>query len=374
MSWSRQLAGGAALALALAATVAGACGDDGGSGAPTEVNPAPEGKPWATLAEWGIFADAATQTPNARVVRYDVMSPLFSDYAWKHRFLWVPEGTTVGYTATGPWELPVGAIVVKTFALPVDARDPSKGEQLLETRLLVHESGGWAAHTYVYAAGDPDPAHAKRTVAGAIRAVSWVDEDGATRTNDYTVPNTNECTDCHGTAPNTHLLGVRSRQLNHDAVYDGVSENQIDRVGEVLGFASAPPPAAERPTMPDPFGDAPLVDRARAYLDANCAHCHSAEGAVNQKALFFDWEHSDPASATPLDIGICKVPTSAGGATCERIYDIVPGAPDESILMCRVESDEPKVIMPPLGRRLVHDEGAALLREWIAAMPADDCH
>lgn len=367
--WQRaRLALGLGLALALFG-----CGDDGGAGAPTAVRPAPDGKPWATLAEWGLFADAATQTPNARVVPYGVVSPLFTDYALKHRFIWVPEGEAIGYAPVGPLDLPRGSIVVKTFALPVDARDPSLGEQLIETRLYVHESGGWVGHTYVYAPGDPDPAHATRTVAGAIRAVSWIDATGATRTNDYAVPNTNECTDCHGTAPATRLVGVVARQLNHDALYDGVSTNQLDELAAVLGFTSPLPAVGERPTMPDPFGDAPLAERARSYLDANCAHCHSAVGAVNQKALFFDWEHSDPSVATALDIGACKVPTSAGGATCGRTYDIVPGAPDASILICRVESDQAKVMMPPLGRRLVHDEGVALLREWIASMPADDC-
>jgi len=359
------------LAALLVGVALGGCADLEDGGGP--VNPAPEGAPWATLAEWRVFDDAALQTPNERVVPYDVISPLFSDYAVKHRFLWVPEGEVIGWRDVGPLALPVGSIVVKTFAYPVDARDPSLGEQILETRLLVRESGGWAAYTYVYAEGDPDPTKARLRVGGTTLPVSWVDGEGATRSLTYVVPNANECTECHGEQPATDLLGVRARQLDRDTVVDGVAVNQLDHLAAVVGFDQAPPAFDARERMVDPFGEADLTSRARAWLDVNCAHCHSAVGDVAQKALWFDWESTDPEVAAPVDIGVCKIPTSSGGANCERTYDIVPGEPDESVLMCRVESTEPKVQMPPLGRTQEHVEGAALLRAWIAAMEPTGC-
>jgi hypothetical protein len=46
----------------------------------------------------------------------------------------------------------------------------------------------------------------------------------------------------------------------------------------------------------------------------------------------------------------------------------VPGAPDESILIYRVESTDPGSMMPELGRSLVHAEGVALLKDWIAGL------
>ena len=118
---------------------------------------------------------------------------------------------------------------------------------------------------------------------------------------------------------------------------------------------------------------ASVSDRARAYLDANCAHCHAPWGSVADKALYLDWPNTDPDEVNPTSFGVCKLPTSAGGATCERIYDVVPGEPDESVLMCRVESDDPTVVMPPLGRALVHTEGVMLLRAWIEGMTYEDC-
>ncbi len=50
-------------------------------------------------------------------------------------------------------------------------------------------------------------------------------------------------------------------------------------------------------------------------------------------------------------------------------YDLVPGRPDESILIYRLESTAPKVSMPALGRDVVHEEGVRLLRQWIASLP-----
>jgi hypothetical protein len=35
----------------------------------------------------------------------------------------------------------------------------------------------------------------------------------------------------------------------------------------------------------------------------------------------------------------------------------------------RIASTDPGIMMPELGKRLVHEEGVALIREWIAAMP-----
>ena len=51
-----------------------------------------------------------------------------------------------------------------------------------------------------------------------------------------------------------------------------------------------------------------------------------------------------------------------------RDYDIVPGDPDKSIMTFRINSTDPGIMMPELGKRLIHVEGAELVREWIAAM------
>src|SRR5262249_4993118 len=112
--------------------------------------------------------------------------------------------------------------------------------------------------------------------------------------------------------------------------------------------------------------------RARSYLHANCAHCHTTGGGAAQSGLLLDLADSDPEE-NPANVGICKLPTSAGGATCGLTVDIVPGDPDPSVMICRVETTDTEVRMPPLARQLVDEAGVALLRDFIEALPASTC-
>ena len=120
--------------------------------------------------------------------------------------------------------------------------------------------------------------------------------------------------------------------------------------------------------MVEPFGLAPVEERARAYLEVNCAHCHNPTGAAKDSGLFLSTDISEP-----VDFGICRRPVAAGAAAGGNLYDIVPGAPDASIVLFRMDSADPEVRMPELGRALIDDEAVELIREWIAAMPPDDC-
>ena len=256
----------------------------------------------------------------------------------------MPAGAKVGYDPTGDWKFPVGTILVKTFGFLADMRDPSKGERLIETRLLVHESAGWTAHTYLY---NQDETEADNTVVGATVPVSWVDAAGKTQHNDYGVPNTNECQKCHGSGKKLDTLGGKTRQLNRDHDYEKGPENQIDHMAALGWFESAPPPFDQREKLADPFGSAPLVDRARAYLDSNCGHCHTEGGGATQSALRLSYEYTDPKTGNPIDWGTCKLPTSAGGATCGDSLDVVPGDAAHSIMICRISSTDPKSACRP---------------------------
>lgn len=126
---------------------------------------------------------------------------------------------------------------------------------------------------------------------------------------------------------------------------------------------------AVRPRMPDPFDERePLIVRARAYLDANCAHCHRPEAPADSSGLWLGWSDS-----SERQLGICKRPFSAGTGTGGHDFDIVPGDPEASIMVHRMRSTDPEIKMPEMPSQLAHEEGAALIAEWIAAMPPDDC-
>ncbi len=355
--------------LIAAVLVVSALGCDDGEAATTGVRPAPVGKPWDTLAEWQLFSDAVHQVPAAGVVPFEVISPLFSDYTTKRRFVWLPEGATMTYRDEGAWELPVGAIVIKSFAYPVDERDPSQGERIMETRLLVHEPTGWVPHTYVW---DATQTTTERKVAGTFIQASWIDATGATQAHQYVVPTTSECQECHGKLPDTELLGVKTAQLDRPGAGDD-GRNQIEAFAAAGLFVSAPTAAAQRVKFAAPEDASDVSLRARSYLDANCAHCHSAGGDANSKALYLDFGSTDPATDNAANWGVCKVPTSAGGSTCGHVYDVVPGDADSSVMICRMLSTEGADQMPPIGRGLAHAEGVALVRAWIDAMEPAGC-
>jgi hypothetical protein len=105
-----------------------------------------------------------------------------------------------------------------------------------------------------------------------------------------------------------------------------------------------------------------LDARARAYLDINCGHCHSAKGPADTSGLWLDASTSEP-----MRLGECKPPVAAGQGTGDHLFDVVPGRPDDSILVYRMDSVDPGAMMPEVGRTLVHEEGVALIRDWIRA-------
>jgi hypothetical protein len=84
--------------------------------------------------------------------------------------------------------------------------------------------------------------------------------------------------------------------------------------------------------------------------------------------LWLRYDLSDPETAPLSSLGVCKMPQSASGATCGHVVDVVPGNPEESIMICRMESEEPKVRMPPVGRNLQDEPGLRLIREWIESL------
>jgi uncharacterized repeat protein (TIGR03806 family) len=316
-----------------------------------------------TLAGYGLFTGTgATQQPAAGVVPYDVIVPLFADFAVKHRFMRVPAGEVLTYDPTGRFTLPQGAIVAKTFAFPKDARDPSQGERLVETRLLIQGPSGITPITYVW---DAAQTGATRLVEGVTVQVTWIDQAGAARANDFGVPNTNQCLRCHGKKPT--VLGVRTRQLNRDYDYGAGPENQLDHLAKLGLLSAAPPPFAQRQRLTETAATgAPLDARARSYLDANCGHCHDPSAAAEWSGLYLDYDSADASR-----MGVCKPPSSAGDTGGDK-YDVVPGDPRASVLVYRMQLGDSAYRMPE-GSRLPDPTGVDVVSQWITAMTQVAC-
>jgi uncharacterized repeat protein (TIGR03806 family) len=329
----------------------------------------PAADPWTgedppeQLSAFGLFrGNGATQEPAADVVPYDVNTPLFSDYALKYRFVHVPRGTKAKYNDTEVLDFPIGTILIKTFAYANDERDLSKGRRLVETRLLVRRPEGWVGLPYVW---NDQQTEAVLKVAGVTRPVHRIDKDGKESTLRYSVPNTNQCMGCHENTKIMRPIGPTARGLNRRFDYVDGSDNQLAHWTKIGILEGAPAPA-NTPKMAvwnDPSTGS-VRDRARAWLEANCAHCHNPAGPARTSGLDLRVIQLDAAKG-----GVWKTPIAAGRGSGGRWYDIIPGKPDDSILIYRIESTEPGVMMPELSRKLVDHEGLALIREWIASMP-----
>jgi uncharacterized repeat protein (TIGR03806 family) len=181
----------------------------------------------------------------------------------------------------------------------------------------------------------------------------------------YLVPNTDQCAGCHveveGREQRLRPLGPTARQLNVDFVHADGRENQLVRWARHGLLKDGPAPdAAPRWTLEH----AGVAGRARAYLDVQCAHCHSPRGPAASSGLYLEY-----AEASPERLGVCKTPVAAGRGSGGLRYDIVPGRPEESILFHRMASREPDVMMPELGRSLRDDAGLELVRLFIASLP-----
>jgi uncharacterized repeat protein (TIGR03806 family) len=313
-----------------------------------------------TLAAYHLFTDEGASHANAGVTPYALNTPLFSDYAEKSRFLYLPPGTHAAYRPKSALDLPAGATLVKTFAYPADFRRPGEKVRLIETRLLIHRRGGWTALTYVW---NEDRTEARLKRAGPRLAVSFIDAHGQTRQVDYKVPNENQCKECHSLSGRIAPIGVKARNLNGDFAYPEGRENQLAHWTRTGLLTGAPAPQKIARTAVWDSADEPLEARGRAYLDGNCGHCHNPKGMASNTGLFLDLEEQRPAK-----YGIGKRPVAAGKGSGDLETDLVPGHPDASIIAYRMASTDPGVMMPELGRSLAHDEGLALVREYIAKM------
>ncbi len=309
--------------------------------------------------------------PASDLIPYALATPLFSDYAVKARSVRIPEGAAT-WSDQDLLDFPVGTIITKSFSYPADFRRPTENRKVLETRLLVRQPTGWEAFPFVW-----DDAQHEATYApgGRVFPLSFIDPDGGTVTTQYLVPSKNQCLECHhlkldgGMDQTLEPIGPKARNLNFDFAVDGVVQNQLERLA-ALGKLTGLPPAAQRPRDINAFDpDAgTLEERARTYLDVNCAHCHRPDGTAGQTSqLFLNLQNDNR-----FNLGECKRPGSAGNDV-GGAFDIVPGDHATSILWYRLQTTESGKMMPVLGRSLRHDEGAALILEWIDSLPPRTC-
>ena len=273
----------------------------------------------------------------------------------------MPEGTSAKYTLDHVLEFPEGTALIKNFYYNKDETNPEVGRKIIETRILINRGDEWDAYGYSW---NDEQNEAYYDIVGDIKDISWINEEGKTQSVDYIIPNKNQCKSCHAYDNVQMPIGPKVRNLNKDFAYANGTMNQLKKWSEV-GYLSDYVSTDDHPSVAvwDDHENYDVHDRALAYLDINCGHCHQPKGAANTSGLTL---LADSEIGTAL--GIYKATVSAGAGTGGFTYSIVPGQPQESIMIYRMKSDNPGAMMPEVGRRLIHDEGVSLIADWIAQM------
>lgn len=315
------------------------------------------------LSDYGFFkGNIKDQDPVNGILPYTIASQLFSDHAEKLRFIKVPENSIISHTAGQTFNYPEGTFLIKTFYYPTDRRNMDGDRVLIETRLLKKTDTEWIAIPYVW---NESQSEATLALAGDRKDVSWVHDNGEAMKVLYSVPNINQCKACHVYNNIQQPIGPRVRNLNLDLDYKDVTMNQLEK-WVMDGILKPLPELSSLPRTVNysDIHDGSIDQRARAWLDINCAHCHRRGGPAETSGLFLELEEKDPTA-----LGIMKPPVAAGRGSGNRMYTIVPGNPELSIMDFRIRSTDPGVMMPEVNRKLVHKEGVELIHTWIREMP-----
>ena len=292
------------------------------------------------LSETGCASPDNVREPAAGLIPYTVRVPLWSDDAGKRRWMALPNDARIERTEDGRWDLPVGTVLVKEF---------TADEVRVETRLMMrHDDGGWGFYTYRW---DDDGADATLVVAG-----STVDTGSRT----WAIPSRSQCLQCHTDAAGVSL-GLTDAQLNHDADLWGVgAANQVEVFRRMGLMAEDPGEPSSLPAHPALEDDAPVRDRARAYLDVQCASCHQ------------------PDSTAPTDLDLRWTTARSAMQACDEVPAdgdlglsdariVAPGAPERSVLLERMRRLDGSR-MPRVGSERVDPVGVGLVDDWIAEM------
>jgi uncharacterized repeat protein (TIGR03806 family) len=302
--------------------------------------------------------------PETGVTPYTLNTPLFSDYAIKRRTVWMPSGVSANYDPTNVFDFPDGTVFTKSFGFADDMRKAKPNVFWVETRVIWKNAGMWQAVAYTW-----DSAQLKATVnpGGTQVPLSWIDGNGQPVSIVYDVPGLAECQECHQnhqTGVLVEPIGPKARNLNGNTTYPDGSQNQL-AYWTAKGLLSGAPDPSVAPKLAvwnDPTTGT-LEDRARAYLETNCAHCHSLSGEAFTTGLFLSSLETDP-----LQYGVCKRPIAAGSGGCGLTYDILPGDGGQSIIPCRMAATVGQAVMPKLERHVVDVDGLQLVTDWISSL------
>ncbi len=316
------------------------------------------------LSQTGLFESVGDQRPAAGVVPFAINSPQWQDGATSEQWIALPGVSSATlYEQAKPipgmvnWHnfrlhFPENTVLTKTISL--------EGRRI-ETQLLHYDGQDWQPYTYAWRDDQRDadlvPADGgEKEIAVGKEKMLWP------------LFSRSQCRLCHS-AWSEYALGFQPEQLNR-AGADGrnqlVSLSELGLMVRVGGKGETLPPfdsdaATKELKLVDPHdASQPIEARARAYLHANCGHCHSqgGGGAVELRLQY------------PVKVDEMKavgVPPARGAFGLAEACIVKPGEPLASTLYFRM-SKFGRDRMPHLGSERPDEAGLKIVEEWIGSL------
>ncbi len=289
-----------------------------------------------TLSEINLFiGDLSNLNITPRAFKYELNTPLFSDYSHKQRIIALPENTSMEYDNDGLPIFPDNTVIAKTFFYNMDERDLTLGRTIIETRLLIKQNNQWETGDYVWNEAQTE---ATLDLDGSTLPVSWIDADGVTNDITYEIPSNDDCFTCHASFNKNKPIGPKLRTMNFNINGTNQLEQFISN-GYLTGVTN-PSSISVLPNWED--SSASLEDRARAYIDINCAHCHIPGGTCADESTL------NLAFETPLEESLI--------------------AEQSPSIELRVSTNIEGISMPLIGTSILHDEGVQLILDYLQSL------
>lgn len=369
------------LAAMLAAGAILSCSDsEEDSYVPVEISPVSVDLtqvPYPKLSDYKFFKGIMKNLePALNVIPFEPASALFTDYALKKRFVWMPVGTKATYNGDNKiLQLPVGAALIKNFYYDNVQNITNAGRtRIIETRIMIRKSTGWIFAEYVW---NEDQTEAYYDMVGSFTPITWKDEHDISRSTIYRIPSQAQCITCHKSQvlvnnelKTTHIpIGIKPQNLNFSYNYGSQSKNQLIQwmeQGYLTNNFSLP--TDENTVINYKDNTKSLELRVRSYVDANCSHCHMDERHCDYRPMRFAFSETGSSNGS-RNMGVCVNTSDMQGFPAELDKVVSPGSPEQSMMYYRLNTINETYRMPLHGRTLIHEEGIALIRDWINSLP-----
>jgi len=358
------------------------------------------------LSHTGLFASVKDHQLAPGMIPYSVNAPLWSDGAYKKRYIYLPPAPDkyngqqlppISMTDRGGWSFPDKTVLVKSFGFEFKTGN-IRSRRWIETRLMTRQQGEWRGYSYAWNKEQTDA----YLVSKEGRDQSFKLDSAEEHLQTWRYPSRSECMVCHSRAAN-FVLGLSTLQMNKQHNYGGLQANQLESLhylgvlhigwsseaksvlgallkknvlnhdklkSHIIEITSDNVIPATLPSelqvhwseafshLVDPYDNRESLEgRARSYLHANCAQCHvQAGGGNSQIKLDFTkrLEEMNLVEENPLHHNF----------DIEDARLVARGDPARSVLLHRV-STRGQGQMPQLATSIVDKNAVKLLTNWI---------